>query len=221
MRKTYSTTALAAALAAIDFGESNAEIDRLEAERSSANAKAEEAEAEALRLIEKIQNWNGPDAEALADQLLAGASAAEVAASAPTKEQLVERRLNLLATAGALRERGDRARRDRDEVATSQSLAIAEAASEFVEAMVDRQREAARAIMDADAAIQCIKSLCGCYIAGEPASARARKGVSGMDSLLGHIDRVTVPAEVVAALKPLETRATGLRSSVPVTVANT
>lgn len=212
-------TALAAAVAMIDFEQTNSEIDRLDAEQKAASAKAEEAEAEARRLVEEISNWSGPDAEALADQLLAGASAAEVAAAAPTKEQLVERRHNLLATAGALRDRAQQARRDREEVANSQGQAIASAAGDFIGALMERQRAAARIILDADAALQAIKRMTGAYIAEERASTRARKGLTGMDSLLGHVDRITVPADVVEALKPVEARAKGLRAVVPVTVS--
>lgn len=212
--------ALATALASIDFSETNAEIERLDREQRTANDKAAEAESEAQRLAQELSDWTGPDSEALADAVLAGASPAEAALAAPTRETLADKRAALLAAAGALRDRAAKARRGRDEVAASQRLAIASAAGGFVEALAEEQQEAARAIVNADAALQALKWLTDTHIGPELASARARKGVTGMDSILGHVDRIAVPSDVVEALKPLETRAKGLRAAVPVTVAN-
>lgn len=220
MPKDETTIALAAAVAAVDFEATNAEIARLDAERQTANDKAAEAEAEAQRLVEEIRNWNGPDAEALADAMLAGASPGETALAAPTREQLQDRRQAMLATAGALRDRAQRASRDRDEVAASQRLAILDAAHEFMEAQMKVQMRAAQDMINAVAAVDAVRWITGNNLAGSIASRQARRGVTGADSLLGPVDRIAVPASVVEALRPLEGRAKGLYAPAPVTVAN-
>lgn len=214
------TSALAAALAGIDFDTSNAEIDRLDAERTALRTKADEAEVEAQRLAGEIRDWVGPDPDAMADAVMGGQSVTDTAQAAPSRDALVERRQALLSTAGTLRDRAERAGRERDEVAQSQCLAIATAAKGFVEAMAEQQRNAAKSIVEADAAMQALKWMTNAYLAPEFASARARKGLTGMDSLLGPIARLPVPSDVVSALSPLAGRCKGLRSPCPAEVGN-
>lgn len=217
---TNTTAALAAGLAAIDFSATNAKIDQLDAERTNLRAKAAEAEAEAQRLDAEIRDWAGPDPEALADAILAGGSISEVAQAAPSREGLVEKSNALKSTAEALRERAERAGRDRDEIARSQCLAIVEAAQDFVAATLAEQKRAAQALVDADAALAALRWMTGVYVPGESASQVARQAVIGIDRLLGPIARASVPTDVVAALKGLEGRAKGLRASCPAEVAN-
>lgn len=217
-KSATATTDLAAAVLAIDFAESNAEMARLDAEQRTAHQKAAEAEAEAERLGEEIRNWSGPNAETLADAMLAGASPGETALAAPTREQLVDRRQAMLATAGALRERAERWRQERDDVAASQRLAILDAAEVFIAEQMRLQCQAAQELVNAIAAVNAVREMAGLNYEDVTIS-KARRGVTGADSILGPVDRIAVPADLVTALKPLEARAKGLRP-VPVTIAN-
>ncbi len=218
MPKNDTNTGLATAVAAIDFDETNAEIDRLETERRTANAKADEAQAEAQRLAEQIRVWTGPDPEALADAVLSGGSAAEVAAAAPTRELLVERRDVLLATAAALRDRAERARRAGDDVRALQRQALYDACAGFLSEQAKIQTKASQELLAAIAAADAVRELAGFNYA-DAATSKARRGVTGAASILGQVDRIRVPDDVIAALKPVEARAKGLRP-VPVTVPN-
>lgn len=221
MASTDTTaTSLGAAVAAIDFTNTNIELARLDAECALLYTKAAEAEAEALRLAGVIRDWSGPDPEALADDMMDGQAPGEVALATTSREQLVEQRHAMLATAGALRDRQERARQERDEVAQRQCLMIAEAAQPFLAATIEEQKRAAKAILDADATLQALHWVTGVHIAGNWASQTARRAVTGMDSLIGPIARLPVPADVVAALSPLADRCKGLRAAVPETVSN-
>jgi hypothetical protein len=221
MTKPTTPADLAAALAALDFSATNAEIDRLDAERANLADKAVAAELAAERLSSEIRDWRGADHEALADAILAGQSPGEAAQAAPSREGLVDQRLALLASAGALRDRAERARLDREEVAGSQRHAIFYAAEGFIADQLDAARAAAEALLAADAAIRAIAWVTGLqFLPGEGERDRARKALTAYDGLLGWRERIEVPADVVAALKPLEGRAKGLRSGVPGSVGN-
>jgi chromosome segregation ATPase len=216
--KTVANATLADALAKIDFEQTNAELDRLVAEREKLNAKIAEAEAEAQRLAGEIRDWTGPDAEDLADRILAGETAAEVASTAPSREALVEARHALLSTIATLQERTARVDRERDQVAHSQRLSIVDAAAGFIDQMRAEQAEAAEKILAADAAMRALHHVTACWIDGDRASKLAVEGLTKGDGLLGYRTKATVPADVVAALKPLEAKAKGLRAPVPAEV---
>lgn len=218
MKNSTSATTLAAALGMIDFEQTNSEIERLDNDRMTATQKAEEAEREAQRLSVELRDWTGPDPEALADLVLGGASPAEAALAAPTREQLVDRRMALLATANALRDRAERARNDREAVVASQRQAVYEAAEAFMEELQAIQARAAQELVAAIAAADAVREMAG-FTYGDVISSKARRGVTGADSILGPVDRIRVPDDVVAALKPLEAKVKGLRP-VPVTVPN-
>jgi prefoldin subunit 5 len=213
--RTAANATLASAIAKIDFEATNAEIDRLDAERDKLNAKIAEAESEAQRLAAEIRDWAGPDAEELADRILAGETAAEVASTAPSREALLEARQAMLSTISALQDRLTRVIRERDEVAHSQRLSIAEAASDYLEELRAAQVEAAERILTADAAIRALHHVTGCYLDGDRPSRLAIEGLIKGDGLLAYRTKATVPADVVAALKPLEGKAKGLRTTVP------
>lgn len=217
--KTVANATLADALARIDFEETNAELDRLDTEREKLNGKIAEAESEAQRLAGEIRDWSGPDADELADRILAGESAAQVASTAPSREALVEARQALLSTIQTLQDRVSRVHRERDEVAHSQRLAIADAASNFMAEMRAVQTEAAERIFAADAAMRAISQVTVPYYDGDRASKLAVEGFIKGDGLLGYRSKATVPPDVVAALKPLESKAKGLRTSIPAEIA--
>lgn len=161
---TTPMAALERALAVLDFSETNAELARLDAEREKLNAKIAEAETEAQRLAAEVRDWQGPDAEDLADRILAGESASEVASTAPSREALTEARQAMLSTIGALQDRVTRVTRERDEVAHSQRLSIADAASDFLDQLRAEQVEAAERILTADAAMRALHHVTGCWL---------------------------------------------------------
>lgn len=200
--KTLS--AVARAIDALDFTAENAEIAEIEAERARLESSISEAEARCTEISHALANWQGPDAQAIADALLAGTDAMQAAKAGSTEESLKADRQALRLAIGDLNRR---VQEGRERIEASRATAIqraAEASTPLVEALLADAREAAGTIVNAFAAMAAINHAAR---TGQEALSRTRRAVialQGWDGLLPPADRFDVPREVTDLLAKLE-----------------
>lgn len=200
------TANLASAIAALDFSDDNADLTRLKAEQAACGEKDAELRRESTRLADAIRDFTGPDPEALASAMLGGASIAEATKSTTSRADLAAQREAVISTLGALGRRSDAIRGEIDQVNARARRKILVATERYREGLAGAQVEAAKTIVEADAALQALKDLTRCYLPEEPPSRAARKGMTGPDTLLGIQHSLEVPQALLAAIGSIEQR---------------
>lgn len=195
---------LAASLAALDFVATNAELDRLSSDHAACNARVGEVREEIDRLGREIAERRGPVSDLVADAIMAGKPLAEAAQAAPTTDALAAQRDALMGSLSSLGERAERLRGLIGEVEAKQRAIVLTALEDYRAELVERQKRAADEIAGCHAGLQAIADVTNKdWLAGLLASRLAMKGMHGPDKLLGHRASLRVPAELVAALKPV------------------
>lgn len=196
--------ALASAVAGLDFAAENERLATLKASAADMEAKRDAVRTEIQSLSELISNWRGPEVSAVAEAIMAGTSPAEAAAAGVSRVELEERRDALVASLDPIRERIERLGQDVREAEAAMTSRIAEAVAPYVEHIEAQQRAAAEVLVQSDAALIALASVTNRRLDPDSKSRKAREGVTGSDSLLGWRDVIEPPAELLAALRPLD-----------------
>ena len=188
---------------ALDFRGTNLELAGLRGELAEVNAKIDEVRAEVDRLAREIHEARGaPVPDAVAAAIMGGATLAEAASTAETAEAMTAQRIALAGALNGLEARAGRLRQAMAEVEGRQRAALAHAIDHYRAALVERQRKAAKEIASAHAGLEAIASVTGIgWIDGLSTSKRATAALMGVGAILGPLDAIAVPAELVGALK--------------------
>lgn len=207
---------LATVLAALDFTASNARLAELKTEVGTVNAKAADIRADVDRLQREIAAWRGPDADELADAVMAETDVSAAVDAFPSRERLVERRDTLMRAAAALDERASALRREMAEVEQMDRGRILEALQPHLEAVSERQREAAAIIMAGHAEIAAIGEMCGVpWVSERLPSRQAVEGLNGMNKLLPHTTALPVPETLARLVEPVAERCAAVAGRLP------
>lgn len=205
---------LADAIAAVDFGPGNAELERLRAEAASVAARDHETREEISRLANAVRDYQGPKPDAVAAAILAGKSLTEATQGTASREQLEAQRDALAAALEPLRKRADALRAEIAELENEERNRAFEALAPYVAELAMRQKRAAEEIVETYAALAAIGDATGrSYIAQMRASEAAVKGVLGGDNLLGWVRELPVPEDVKAALAALASKSAAVRQA--------
>lgn len=196
-------SAVAKAIAALDFAAENVELERLIAKHGDLAGKREATRDEIRSLTDRIANYRGPDPAQVAAAIMAGQSPAEAAAAGVSRIELEERRDALAASLDPIRERVDRLAAEIEAHKAAMRARIAEAVEPYAQHLRCKQVEAAEALLAAEASLIAVCRVADRYADPDGAAERARAGVTGQGSLLGWRDSLEVPSDVLAALKPL------------------
>lgn len=196
------------ALAALDFSVENARIAELEAEASRCNAGIAKAEARCAEIGQIIREWQGPDAEAVADALLE-TNATDAATQGPDMAALEAERSALRNGIGELNRRRQALT---DEIRELKSTAVAAKAGKATEAIVSEllanAKRAAIEIAEAYAALSAIGDATRCSKASD-ARFQVERGTAGLfavHSLLAGegMSLIPVPADILNMLAELD-----------------
>lgn len=194
---------LAGAVLALDFRTENAELYQMKAALADAQSKRDATREEIRTLSERILNFSGPDPAKVAEAILSGQSPAEAAAAGASRADLEDRRDSLVASLEPMRARIDQLAAEVEAHKAAMRERIADAAEPFLEHLRSRQVAAAEELLATEAAMIALGRVTGRHLDADGRAQRARAGVTGGSSLLGWRDALVVPAEVLAALKPL------------------
>lgn len=211
---------LAKALAELDFSASNAELARLKADLEVCYEKAAQVRTEAERLAHEIANWSAPDGETLADAIMAGEDPGAAAQSFPTRDDLRARRDALLSAIPALDDRAHDLRQASEEITRQEQARLLAVLQPYLDGIAERQRTAAKAIVDGHAELAAIGEIVGApYLPERLPSRQAVERLIGMDRLLPYATTLPVPLPLVQLLEPVTTRCKAvegkLRRTVP------
>jgi predicted nucleic acid-binding Zn-ribbon protein len=195
---------LSRAIAGLDFTIDNAELTRLKAEHADLQGKRDMVREEIRSLTDRISTYSGPDPVKVAEAIMAGTAPADAAAAGVSRVELEERRDALISSLDPIRERIDRLGEEIEDTKSAITLRIHEAFRPYVAAVHTRQREAAETLLQCDAELIALGAVCNRHLDDYGASRKAREGVTGSDTLLGWRDVIPVPADLLAALRPLD-----------------
>ncbi|MBA4007435.1 MAG: hypothetical protein C0486_01480 [Erythrobacter sp.] len=196
-------SALKAALDRIDHSESNAEIRSIKADIAHAESKDKAVRDEIGKLADRIGAFSRPDGETIARAVLAGADLEDAALTGDSLRDLEERRAALVASLRPIAAHTDELRQALFVAEAKARAPMIAAAKPYVEHLRDRQLKAAAELVECDAAIVAIESGLRCQLDGAEKSRRAREGVATDWGLLGWVDVLRPPADLIEVLRPL------------------
>ncbi|MEP6868706.1 MAG: hypothetical protein ABJA20_09330 [Novosphingobium sp.] len=196
---------IAAELEALDISAQNARVEALQAELADIGTAIDTAETRCRAIADALAARSGPDAVAIADALLDGATAMAAADVGPGDDAMCAERETLRAGIGELNRRAEAVRREIEDVRNAaQALAI-ERTQPLADAIAADLRSTAQRLLQGFAAAaalnECTKGHGNVRIAAEQAAA----ALTGTNKLLVWQRSVEVPAEVSEALGPLLT----------------
>lgn len=198
----------ATALAALDFSAENARIAELEAEALRCNDGIAKADARCAEIAKIVREWQGPDAEAVADALLE-TDAQSAANQGPDIAGLEAERKALRNGVAELNRRRQSAS---DEIRDIKSSAVASKAGKVTEPLIAEllanAKRAAVEIAEAYAALSALGDATRCANAGNARFKveRATSGLFSVESILAGegMNPIPVPAEVLNMLAELD-----------------
>lgn len=204
-------SALAKALAAVDFGPGIAELERLRADLANCTAKQTEVQAAAERAAEDVRNFAGPEPDLITDAILSGKPLPEVTRTTPSRTDLEAHRNALFGSLDLLRRRADDLRLAINEVEHRERIRLVNAARPYLAQVAERQVAAAEAMLEAHAAIEAICLACRVsHLTEARNSAKAVRDFVGADRLLPYRAKVPVPQEVAKAFEQISATAAAL-----------
>lgn len=193
----------AAALAKIDHEPGNAAVREIRAQIAHAEGKIAAVREEANRLSQQIAAYRGPDANAVAAAVLAGAELDDATFASESRRDLAERREALTSSLKPISAHIDELRHALFVAEGRARQPMVDAAKAYAEHLRERQRNAAEELVEIDAALVAIGSGLQCHVEGAEASRQAREGVTGDRSILGWRDVLNPPGDLLAVLQPL------------------
>lgn len=221
MTAASHVAATAKAIAALDFTAENDRITELEAEAFDLNAAVQKASERVNEIAALLRDWKGPDAEAVADALLA-TDAQSAASLGPDIAALQAESQTLQSAIGELRKRS---RLAHDEIRKIKSEDVSDKAGTATEALVAAlHADAKRAATEMTTAYAALSAICDAtgsgYVSVELSKATAACfGRAGILSGQG-MEPIPVPADILAVLAELQTKgpatAKGCRNAVAV-----
>lgn len=203
--------ALKAALTRIDHAAANAEIRSIKAEITHAESKEKAVRDEIRSLTDRIGAYSRPDADTIAAAVLAGADLEDAALTGDSLRDLTERHDALRASLRPIQAHMDELRQKLFHAEARARQPMIDAAKVYIEHLRERQRKAAEELLECDAAFVAIGSGLRCHLDGAEASRRAREGVTGDRAILGWVDVLRPPANLLAVLEPLSDQSAAVR----------
>lgn len=203
--------ALQAALDRIDHTAANAEIQSIKADIAHAESKDKAVRDEIGKLADRIGAFSRPDGETIARAVLAGADLEDAALTGDSLRDLEERRAALVASLRPIAAHTDELRQALFVAEAKARAPMIEAAKGYVEHLRERQRKAAAELVECDAAFVAIGSGLRCQLDGAEESRRAREGVATGWGVLGWVDVLQPPADLIEVLRPLSDASEAVR----------
>ncbi|MGE4305263.1 MAG: hypothetical protein AB7E24_14680 [Novosphingobium sp.] len=205
--------ALAQALAEIDVTDENAKIIELEATASELEAAIERGNARRSEIARILLEGARPEANDVADALLADPTNAAAAATAPDRSALESEKAALT---DGVRELGFRLEDTRTEISCMRGAAISkarDAAQPLADEIMAEARSAMEALLPLYAAAIALSDATKTRVNGVDRMRDAISAARGVHGLLSNERSIDVPVDLIKALRPLSEKGAAMKDA--------